>query len=125
MASPADSAAEVNHAASAPPGAKVANQARSSGSLPLQVQESGRRLETVLGENGLDVIAALFLDGDQLIRFTPFTFHLVIVRPFALRLLTGTGARSKSSSRTRAPPRPSRETCSFCGIAFSVGLTSR
>lgn len=57
--------------------------------------------------------------------FTPFTFHLVIVRPFALRLLTGTAAGSKSSSRTRAPPRPSREMCSFCGIAFSVGLTSR
>ena len=85
MASPADSAAEVNHAASAPPGAKVANQARSSCSLPLQVPESGRRLETVLGENGLDVIAALFSDGAQPIRFTPFTFHLVIVRPFAPR----------------------------------------
>ncbi len=58
-------------------------------------------------------------------RFTSFTGHFVTVSPFALRVLTGTAVRSNSSSRIRAPLRPSMKICSFFGISFSVLLTSR
>ena len=40
--------------------------------------------------------------------FTSLIKHLVIVRPFEVLVLTGTGVRSKSNSLPLAPLRPSR-----------------
>lgn len=51
--------------------------------------------------------------------------HFVTVRPFAVLVLTVTGVRSKSISRTRAPLRPSRLTWRLLGISFSDLATSR
>lgn len=57
--------------------------------------------------------------------FTSLIGHFVTVTPLAVRVLTGTRVRSKSSSRTRTPLRPSREMCAVLGMPSSVLLTCR
>lgn len=55
--------------------------------------------------------------------WTSLIAHFVTRRPFDVLVLTGTGVRSKSNSRTLAPERPSKETWIDFGMSFSFSDT--